>query len=71
MDFMGVTGKKLNCIYNKQVSHCLLNRVVNKLVGKRIIGNNDSKLGSIQDLKHALANNLLSVKTEELELQAA
>lgn len=45
--------------------------MINKLVGKRIIGNNDSKLGSIQDLKHALANNLLSVKTEELELQAA
>lgn len=57
-------------MYNKQVSHCLLNRVINKLIGNRIIGNNDSSLGTIQDLKHALANNML-VKTEELELQAA
>lgn len=68
---MGVSSMTLIKFYNKQVSHYLLNRVINKLVGKRIIGNNDSKLGSIQDLKHALANNLLSVKTEELELQAA
>lgn len=44
--------------------------MINKLVGKRIIGNNDSSLGTILDLKHALANNML-VKTEELELQAA
>jgi len=42
-----------------------------KIVDTRIIGNNDSTLGGIQDLKYALANNLLSVKTEELELQAA
>jgi len=66
-----VSSMTLIKFYNKQVSHYLLNRVINKLVGKRIIGNSDSKLGSIQDLKHALANNLLSVKTEELELQAA
>ena len=57
-------------VYNKQVLHYLLTREINKLVGKRIIGNNDSKLGTILDLRHALANNML-VKTEELELQAA
>lgn len=57
-------------MYNKQVSHCLLNRAINKLVDNRIIGNNDSKLGTVLDLRHALANNLLA-KTEELELQAA
>lgn len=44
--------------------------MINKLVGKGIIGNNDSSLGTIQDLKYALANNML-VKTEELELLAA
>jgi hypothetical protein len=51
---------------NKQVSHCLLTRGINKLVGNRVIGNNDSSLGSIQDLKYALANNLLAKQVEEL-----
>ena len=44
--------------------------MINKLVGKRVIGNNDSKLGTILDLKYALANNML-VKTEVEELLAA
>jgi hypothetical protein len=39
---------------------------INKLVGNRINGNIDSKLGSIQDLKYALANNLVKTEVEEL-----
>lgn len=53
-------------IYNKQVYHCLLNRGIKILVGKRIIGNKDSSLGTVLDLKYALSNNLLKTEVEEL-----
>jgi len=59
-NILGATGKHLLLIIIKQVHHCLLNCGVYELVGIRIIGNNDSILGSIQDVKFAMSNNILS-----------
>jgi len=56
--------------YNKHVSHYLLICGINKLVGNRIIGNNDSSLGNVQDIKFAMENNLVKAPklVEELVL---
>ena len=48
---------------SKQVTHYLIISAFNKLCGNRIIGNNDSSLGGIQDIKFCMKNNLLSSKS--------
>lgn len=57
-------------LINKQVTHCLIISAFNKLLDNRVFGNKDSSLGSIQDLKYVLANNMLA-KTQVEELVAA
>lgn len=44
----------------KQVHHCLLNCGVYELVGTRLSGNRESSLGSYQDVKFCMENNILS-----------